>query len=67
MTTDLYTKTVLTVIAVALSALVLRDAGTVRPAVSQPLPCGADAASPCFVNVVNAVKLDASGAVVPVR
>jgi hypothetical protein len=57
---DLYTKVVLTVIAVALCAIVLKEPLLLGPATAQGNNCGDYRANPCYVEIGSAVKIDTS-------
>ena len=53
--TDRYTKIILTVIAVALCALVAQNA--IAPAGAAGRECGIERWQPCYVEVVGAVRM----------
>ena len=61
---DLYTKSVLTVIAIALSVIAFRGPYAPTPAMAQPPVCGAFKSSPC--HITGDVTIDAGRYGVPV-
>ena len=53
---DLYTKTILTVIAIMLTILVIHD--TTEPANAQGAACGQSFVSPCYIELTEAIEVE---------